>query len=399
MNPCCVANLSGTVFEKYRNPGEAGNIMNVARRQFLQLAGAAAAVPALPQFASAQPTAQLKMIDIVFPKGTWENASPSEAGWSLQKLEEARQFVQALPASSMIVVDRGRVVVEWGDPAKRVKLSSVRKSILSALYGNYVRAGRIDLNATIEQLGLYDDPPLTDEERHATLRMLLQSRSGVYHSFVGGTPDMRANKPLPGSHPPGTFWHYNNWDFNALGTVFEKQSNKRIGEAFRDEIATPIQMQDFRLEDMYYVRATDKSADFERSIHPAYQFRLTARDMARLGYLFLQGGDWNGTQVIPNSWVSESTRSYSDAGNGFGYGYLWWVNGFDLAFNSFSAWGALGKCIVVVPERALVVAFANHTEFPDTYQAMPEAEVKRLPNVSRLEMGRLLNMLLVAQRS
>jgi CubicO group peptidase (beta-lactamase class C family) len=372
--------------------------MNFARRQFLQLAGAAATAPALPQFACAQPSTQVKTADFIFPKRTWENASPSEVGWSPQKLEEARQFFQALPASSMIVVDRGRVIVEWGDPAKRIKLSSVRKSILSALYGNYVRAGRIDLNATIEQLGLDDDPPLTDKERHATLRMLLQSRSGVYHSFVGGTPDMRATKPLPGSHPPGTFWHYNNWDFNALGTVFERQSNKKIGENFHDEIATPTQMQDFRLEDMYYVRATAKSEDFEKSIHPAYQFRLTVRDMARLGYLFLQGGDWNGKQVIPNAWVSESTRSYSDAGNGFGYGYLWWVNGFNLPLNSFSAWGALGKCIVVVPERALVVAFANHTEFPDAYQAMPEPEVKRLPNVSRLEMGRLLNMLIVAQR-
>ena len=136
--------------------------MNFGRRQFLQLAGAAAT--ALPQLASAQPTTQVKRADFVFPKSRWENASPSEVGWSPQKLEEARQLFQALPSSSMIVVDRGRVVVEWGDPAKRIKLSSVRKSILSALYGNYVCAGRIDLNATIEQLGLDDDPPLTEEE-------------------------------------------------------------------------------------------------------------------------------------------------------------------------------------------------------------------------------------------
>ena len=83
---------------------------------------------------------------------------------------------------------------------------SVRKSILSALYENHVGAGRIDLNATIEQVGLDDDPPLTEEERHATLRMLLQSRSGVYHSIVGGTPEMRATNLPRGSHPPGTFW-------------------------------------------------------------------------------------------------------------------------------------------------------------------------------------------------
>jgi hypothetical protein len=79
------------------------------------------------------------MADFVVPKGTWENASPSEVGWSLQKLEEARQFFLALPASSMIVVDRGWVVVECGDPAKRIKLSSVRKSILSALWLKLLR--------------------------------------------------------------------------------------------------------------------------------------------------------------------------------------------------------------------------------------------------------------------
>src|ERR1700686_3363401 len=140
--------------------------MNFARRQFLQLAGAAAPAHALPPLASAQPATQVKMADFVFPKSTWENASPNEVGWSPQKLEEARQFFQALPASSTFV-DRGRVVVEWGDPANRIKLSSVRKSILIALYGNYVCAGRIDLKATIEQLGLDVDPPLSEEESHA----------------------------------------------------------------------------------------------------------------------------------------------------------------------------------------------------------------------------------------
>src|SRR5215471_18159377 len=62
------------------------------------------------------------------------------------------------------------------------------KSLLSALYGNYVRNGRIQLDKTLEQLGIDDDPPLTPDEKKATLRMVLQSRSGVYHTFVAGTP-------------------------------------------------------------------------------------------------------------------------------------------------------------------------------------------------------------------
>ena len=65
--------------------------MNFARRQFLQFAGATAS--AQPRLASAQPVTQVKMADFVVPKGTWEKASPSEVGWSLQKLEEDRLAV------------------------------------------------------------------------------------------------------------------------------------------------------------------------------------------------------------------------------------------------------------------------------------------------------------------
>ena len=262
----------------------------------------------------------------VYPGETWERADPHGFGWSIQKLDDARRYLQAVPVGSVMVVDRGRVIAEWGDSAKRVKTSSVRKSFLSALYGIYIPEGRLDMEKTLAQLGIDDDPPLTAAERQATLRMVLQARSGVYHAFVGGTPAMRAEMPAPGSHPPGTFWYYNNWDFNVLGTIFEQQFKTGIGLAFRDRIARPLQMQDFRLEDSYYVRArTEKGAE-KTSAHSAYHFRMSARDMARFGYLFLRQGRWQSKEVIPSDWVRESTTSYSDVGNGVGYGYLWWVN-------------------------------------------------------------------------
>ena len=202
------------------------------------------------------------------------------------------------------------------------------------------------------------------------------------------------------AHPPGAFWYYNNWDFNVLGGVYERKLNRKIGEAFQAEIAAPIQMQDFRIEDMYYLTAADNAPAFARSMYPAYHFRLTAREMARFGYLFLRGGNWNGTQVIPADWVKESTTSYSQTtgfGEGFGCGYLWWVHGYGLNVDVFSARGALGKYIVVIPERDLVVAFVNHTEFPDGPQATSVAEVKELPDVPVSAMGKLLNLLLAAQ--
>jgi CubicO group peptidase (beta-lactamase class C family) len=245
--------------------------------------------------------------EVIFPTVEWSKASPTEAGLSPQKLETARQHFQTLSAASLVVVRGGRVILEWGDAARRIKVSSVRKSLLSALYGRYVREGIINLDATLDQLGIDDDPPLTMAEKQAPLRSLIEARSGICHPFVGGTPSMLATLPARGSHPPGTFWYYNNWDFNVLGTVFERAAGKRIGEAFRDEIAGPIGMQDFRSEDVYYDRSIE-------SVHPTYAFRLSARDMARFGYLYLRDGNWGGRQVIPKDWIIECTSSYSDAG-------------------------------------------------------------------------------------
>jgi CubicO group peptidase (beta-lactamase class C family) len=375
--------------------------MRIVRRRFLSLAAAAAAFPASSRFARSQQADQaMSGGSPVFPGARWEAVRPVELGWSVDGLAEANRLFDALPPASIVVVDRGRLILAWGDAARRVKLSSIRKSLLSALYGAPVREGRINLDDTLEHLGVDDDPPLTQGEKQATLRMLLQSRSGVYHSYVGGTPDMREKMPAREAHAPGAFWYYNNWDFNVLGAVYERLLDKKIGEAFGAEIAAPIQMEDFRPGDMYYARAAENAEAFARSRYPAYHFRLTARDMARFGYLFLRHGNWSGAQIIPAEWVAESTTSYGQTtgfGEGFGCGYLWWVDGYGLDTHAFSARGALGKYIIVIPERDLVVAFVNHTEFPDDPRAATAEEVKKLPDVRVAEMSRLLKTIVAAQ--
>jgi hypothetical protein len=85
-------------------------------------------------------------------------------GWSIQGLAETYQLFATLPPTSM-VVDRGRIVVAWGDSARRVKLSSIRKSLLKALCGTPVHDGRIDLDDPLEELDIDDDPPLTQREK------------------------------------------------------------------------------------------------------------------------------------------------------------------------------------------------------------------------------------------
>ena len=216
----------------------------------------------------------------------------------------------------MIVIDDGQLVAEWGYTDKRISAHSVRKSIVSAFYGIAQEKGLLDTRNTLEELGIDDqDPPLSPVERQARLVDLLTSRSGIYHDSVrddgGGRPDS-------GSHAPGTFFYYNNWSFNALGSIFEQKTDSSLGEAFKQWIADPTGMQDFRPKDVKYESSSE-------SIHPAYRFWMTARDLARLGVLFQQQGQWNGRQIISPELIDESTATHSDRGNGYGYGYMWWT--------------------------------------------------------------------------
>jgi len=142
------------------------------------------------------------------------------------------------------------VVATSGDVSRKVNVRSVRKSFLSALYGVAIERGQIKLESTLAQLGIDDTAPsLAPEEKQATVRQLLMARSGVYHPAGYETQDQKLMRPPRGAHPPGTFWYYNNWDFNALGTIYQKQTGSDIFDSFDKVIARPIGMQDFTADD------------------------------------------------------------------------------------------------------------------------------------------------------
>ena len=299
------------------------------------------------------------------PGAEWDRASAAEFGWSEAVLEQARAFSREIRSSAVFIVQNGKVVAEWGNTTKRTELASVRKSLLNALIGIAVEERLIDLDSTMGQLGIDDNPPaLTEVEKTATVRQLLQARSGVYHPALYETPGSAEARPPRGSHPPGTFWYYNNWDFNALGTIYQRATGSDVFEALEQKIAKPIGMQDYRPQDGSYFRG-------EASIHPAYPIRMSARDLARFALLYLYKGNWAGRQIVPRQWVQESTQAYSTAKWGPGYGYLWWT-GFlsddiapsvNLPEGSFMALGAGGQYALVVPALDLVVV---HTVDRDT---------------------------------
>lgn len=302
--------------------------------------------------------------DEVNPKSPSTAASPTTpAGWSTEKLREAEKVAESLDTAAVVILHNGQLVAQWGEVDVPLNCHSVRKSLLSMLVGSHVEAGTIDLDASLRDLGIDDnEPSLTSAELDATVRQLLQARSGVYHPALYETPAMAAKRPTRGSHLPGTFWYYNNWDFNAVNTIFQTRTGRSLFEEFEQRLAIPLGLQDFdRQRDTRYVTGSD-------SVHPAYPIHLSARDLARLGQLMLQNGRWNDEQLISETWVQESTRSYSDAGSSGGYGYMWWVavDGklfpeVELPDGSYAARGNRGQYLVVIPEWEMVVCHRVNT--------------------------------------
>lgn len=298
-------------------------------------------------------------------RNAWRQyASPEEAGFSSERLEEAYASAEEAGSAAIMAIYNGRVVVAWGDIERPFKCHSVRKSILSALYGTHVAAGRIDLNATLADLGINDIEPLSDEEKTARIADLLTARSGVYHRAAKEPAGMSRNRPARHSHKPGEHFWYNNWDFNTLGTIYHQLTGEPVIESFQQHFADPLGMQDFIPEHGSY------ELEPRRSKHPAYAFRLSARDLARFGLMIAQGGRWGDERIVPESWITQSTRTHSTFDNLRGYGYMWWiypagstssyetVNKYDV----FSAIGTGGQLVIVIPEAKFVLVHRGDTD-------------------------------------
>jgi len=285
----------------------------------------------------------------VFPAEEWAQVAPESLGFSSAKLEQAKSYFEKIGGDACLVVRSGQVIAAWGDVAKPIPNRSFRKSYLNSLLGIEFEKGRLPLDATLGELGIDDKGGLTQDEKQARLRDLLSASSGVFHEAAYESKEQKGARPPRGSFEPGTFFYYNNWDFNALGRIYSQISQQDLFEALRDRIANPIGMQDFTLEHTAYVY--DKVSNF-----PAYNISTSARDDARFGYLYLRAGKWRDRQVVPEEWIRMSSVTQHETGEHYyyDYGFLWWV---DAANGHYFARGNSGQYIAVLPDEDMVVVF------------------------------------------
>lgn len=302
----------------------------------------------------------------------FQRITPDAAGYSREKLAALAEFLGKSGSESLLLLHDGKVFFEWGDIRRKRLVHSMRKALLSSLIGIAESRGQIELDATLEQLGIDDDTPLSAAEKKARVVDLLASRSGVYLPAAAESAGMAAGRPARHSAAPGERYYYNNWDFNVAGFLFEKASGRRIYDAFLSDIAEPLGMLDYQGKvgereqpevDGFY------QLEPERSRYRAYHLRLSAHDLALYGQLWLQRGQWQGQQLIPASWVDRSTQPISiiEPRWGLAYGLLWDVLVPEPGNErpSFFHTGAGVHMLGVYPRHGLVMVHRVDTERED----------------------------------
>lgn len=315
-----------------------------------------------------------------FPDNTWKRyESVTDAGFSLQELQKAKAFNDSLESASVMILHEGKIIANWGDATRRFRTTSIRKSLLNALIGIKMREEKLHLTDRVGEYTIPEMKELTPKEESATLEHLLTSSSGIYLPASYESDTWTKRKPERGSHKPGEHWYYNNWDFNTLGAIYETIADSSLNYDFHKLIAEKVGMQDFRpkVDFKYFVEPGVSKI-------PAYLFKMSTRDLARFGLLYLRNGKWMGKQLISEAWVNKSTSQIMNPWENTGYGYLWWTTALDDSSHVFYANGSGVQGIYVVPAKELVMVFRANTYFG--------------PDISDESALRLLQMIVDAQK-
>ena len=287
--------------------------------------------------------------------------TPADAGQAASKLdptvaEQIAQFADSADTiDAVVVADSDELLFEHGTTSAIINTHSVRKSIMSVMFGAAALEGRVDVQMTLAELDIDDAKmPLTDLERTATVADLLTARSGIYIEAAGETAEMKARRPQRGQYQPGQHYYYNNWDFNTLGAILARATGEPLEDHYH-RLAERLEFEDYQRGQLYFSEASG-------SEHDQYIIFLSARDLLKIGQMMLRGGRTpDGSQLLSPEWIAESTSSYSeitDVAHMDGYGYLWWL---DSAAGTYWASGWGGQFMLVDPGNDLIIVTRNHT--------------------------------------
>ncbi len=294
---------------------------------------------------------------MTFPGRDWERARPEELGLEREKLEQAADTVFTIDKRFGFLVARSGVIAYeryLRDASATNHIFSITKGLGATLIGIAQRQGLLHVDDLVSDWLPVHHPDIGEG------------------ATIGHVLNMTANRGRDGTGGPGTWWAYNsNEILNSLTGILWLASGMPPHEFYRQHLQKPLRLGfDWPHNARGWIQIGSQG--------PLPVIEATHRDIARLGHLWMNGGRWDGEQIVDPAFVEAALRApYPDI-NG-AYGYLWWLNRGDgtwrttggasgtgswfpeMAENVFLALGARGKIMVVVPDHDLIVVTMGDT--------------------------------------
>jgi CubicO group peptidase (beta-lactamase class C family) len=292
-----------------------------------------------------------------WPTAEWQTSSPEAQGMDSHKLAEMLKAIEerGLDLHSLLIIRNGYLVSENYFGAYEANIHhqqySVTKSFIATLIGIALDKGYIkDTDQRIVDFfpeRTFDN--LTDQKIAMTLDDTLTMRTGL--DWEEGDPAYRAlytspdwvkymlDKPMAAT--PGTQFNYCSGCSHLLSAIVQQSTGMNPRDFAEQYLFKPLGITDYRWD-----------VDAEGTPIGGWGLQLTPRDMAKLGYLFLHGGNWDGRRIVSAEWVTEATRTQAEAGAMLDYGYQWWVYS---AHHAYLALGRYGQTIYVLPDLDMII--------------------------------------------
>ncbi len=314
------------------------------------------------------------------PAWEWPRSTPEAQGLDGEKLAELVELIregERFPRlDSLLIVRSGKLVVEEyfrRFSADRVHtLQSVSKSFTSALVGIAIDRGEFK-GVDEKLLDFYPDQNTIENldvrKKSITLQDLLTMRSGTdYNESGSNSPHHQLNRLSTGwdtfylnrpmASEPGTLFLYDSGAVIVTSMLLKIRTGKHA-DVYAQEFLFP----QLEIEKFFWIK------NQEGHPHTGGGLNLRPQDMAKLGQLYLQMGKWEGKQVVPATWVKESTKKHVDLsgrGHVIGYGYWWWIMEPDPKGEGkdyiYAAMGFRAQYIFVIPEYNMVVVVTGDTQ-------------------------------------
>jgi CubicO group peptidase (beta-lactamase class C family) len=341
------------------------------------------AVIALIAVAGCLPNGSLKRDGSVVPANLgdgWEIATPESVGLNPAALASLHSDLLSedrnLGTIAVLIVKDGKLVWEAyvRDPADRDRLhhiESVTKGMTSLAFGVARDQGLFpSLDAPIEDFIPDAVAGLGPQKAAITLDDLLTMRSGLAFDNRAFAIEIEIDRPAnplrymlmkPLTTTPGTTFDYHDVDPQTLVYILERALGESEEAWVKRRLFAPLGISDYLWE--------HGSDGVTMAAHGLY---LRARDMAKFGQLLLDGGRWQGTQVVSQDWITNATSPHVNPDpqhpqDAHRFGYYFWTMPPNVSKGAYDTIGAGGQIILVIPEKQMVIVQV----------ALPDASVEQ----------------------